>query len=141
MFLQPLIRTLPTPKTSKETPSSIRNNSASHLNPILHRSVNRSWSTQSSHALASNNYRTWTTLSHSHQQQPLSIVRHLSQPSPSTTATSRLVYTTNYHLPIFDTVLTNSVQPSYQMVNPTFRYPTSKAPIFPLSTFISSASS
>ena len=43
--------------------------------------------------------------------------------SPSTTATSRLVYTTNYHLPTFDTVLTNSVRPSYQVVNPHFPLP------------------
>ena len=39
-----------------------------------------------------------------HQQQPLSIACHLPHPSPSTTATSRLVYPTNYRLPTFDTV-------------------------------------
>ena len=58
-----------------------------------------------------------------HQQQPLSIACHLPHQSPSTTATSRLVYTTNYHLPTFDTVLTNSVRPSYQVVNPHFPLP------------------
>ena len=65
-----------------------------------------------------------------HQQQPLSIACHLPHPSPSTTATSRLVYTTNYHIPTFDTDLTNSVHPSYQVVNPHFPLPTCKAPIF-----------
>ena len=64
------------------------------------------------------------------QQQPLSIACHLAHPPPSTTATSRLVHTTNYHLPTFDTVLTNSVHPSYQVVIPTFHYPICKAPIF-----------
>ena len=58
-----------------------------------------------------------------HQQQPLSIACHLPHHSPSTTATSRIVYTTNYHLPTFDTVLTNSVRPSYQVVNSHFPLP------------------
>ena len=58
-----------------------------------------------------------------HQQQPLSIACLLPHPSPSTTATSRLVYTTNYHIPTFDTVLTNSVYPSKQVVNTHFQLP------------------
>ena len=58
-----------------------------------------------------------------HQQQPLSIACHLPHPSPSTTATSRLVYTTNYHIPTFDSVLTNSVHASNQVVNPHFLLP------------------
>ena len=57
------------------------------------------------------------------EQQPLSIACHLPHPPLSTTTTSRLVYTTNYHLPTFDTVLTNSVHPSYQVVNPQFPLP------------------
>ena len=70
-----------------------------------------------------------------HQQQPLSIACHLPHHSPSTTATSRIVYTTyhslhHYHLPTFDTVLTNSVRPSYQVVNSHFPLPPCKAPIF-----------
>ena len=58
-----------------------------------------------------------------HQQQPPSIACHLPHPSPSTTATSRLVYTINYHQPTFDTVLTNSVHPSYQVGNTLFPLP------------------
>ena len=58
-----------------------------------------------------------------HQQQSPSIASHLPHPSPSRAATSRLVYTTNCHLPTFDTVLTNSVHPSYQVVNPHFPLP------------------
>ena len=126
MFLQPLIRTLPTPKTYKETPSWIRrNNMTWPLKPFHHRSVNRIWTTQPSLSLASNNHRSWTTQSSLSltKQQPLSIACHLPHQSPSTTATSRLVYTTNYHLPTFDTVLTNSVRPSYQVVNPHFPLP------------------
>ena len=59
----------------------------------------------------------------SRQQQPLSIACHLPHPPPSTTASRRLIHTTNYHLPTCDTVLTNSVHPSCQVVNPHFPLP------------------
>ena len=75
------------------------------------------------------------------QQQPLSIACHLPHPSPSTTATSRLVYTTNYYIPTFDSF--DKQRPSIISggQSPLSVTPHAKRQSSTSSTFISSASS
>ena len=124
MFLQPLIRSLPTPKTYTETPSSIRNNRTWPLKPFLHRSINLIWTTQPS--LSQPATTTAVGQLSRHSPPPTATTKYCLSFATSVTfnkLTSRLVYTTNYHIPTFDTVLTDSVHPSYQVVNPHFALP------------------
>ena len=124
MFLQPLIRTLQTEDIQRNTEfNPEQQDLASEAIPsqICEPHLDNSAVTLSSQQQPPQLDNSVVTLPH--QQQPLSIPCHLPHPSPSTTATSRLVYTTNYHLQTFDTVLTNSVHPSYQVVNPLFPLP------------------